>query len=143
MNAITSAEYLTVAGAAAILNVSESTIRRWIREGVVPAYRVGRRSVRLKREDLNQQVTPLVEFERVHDEPTLAEVIEKLSRPLTEEKRRQWFAALDGAKRLADAMLAERGGELFPPSWELINQARDEWTRQLEEIHDQYKRDVE
>ena len=32
---------------------------------------------------------------------------------------------------LSDKILAERGGVPFSPSWELINEARDERSRQL------------
>ena len=51
-------EYLTVAEAATLLRVAPSTIRRWIREGDVPAYRIGRRRVALKRDDLSNLITP-------------------------------------------------------------------------------------
>jgi excisionase family DNA binding protein len=40
-------EYLTVAEAAELLKVHKSTIWRWIESGSLPAYRVGRRGVRL------------------------------------------------------------------------------------------------
>jgi excisionase family DNA binding protein len=44
-------EFLTVAEAATLLRVAPSTIRRWIREGDVPAHRIGRRRVALLRAD--------------------------------------------------------------------------------------------
>ena len=51
-------EYLTVAEAATLLRVAPSTIRRWIREGDVPAHRIGRRRVALRRADLARLITP-------------------------------------------------------------------------------------
>lgn len=45
-------EFLTVDEAATFLRVSVSTIRRWIREGGLPAHRVGKRRILLKRADL-------------------------------------------------------------------------------------------
>ena len=32
---------------------------------------------------------------------------------------------------LNEEILAERGGKLFSPSWEILNELRDERTRQL------------
>jgi excisionase family DNA binding protein len=52
-------EYLTVAETAALLNVHKSTIWRWIESGSLPAYRVERRGVRLKKEDLERSITPV------------------------------------------------------------------------------------
>lgn len=44
---------LTLREAAAALKVSESTIRRWIREGSLTAYKVGKRGqLRLRAEEL-------------------------------------------------------------------------------------------
>ena len=51
-------EYVTVAEAATLLRVAPSTVRRWIREGDVPAYRIGRRRVALRRDDLANLITP-------------------------------------------------------------------------------------
>ncbi len=53
------ASYLTVSEAAARLEVSISTIWRWIARGDLRAYRVGRRSVRLKRDDVQGMVRRL------------------------------------------------------------------------------------
>jgi excisionase family DNA binding protein len=52
-------EYLTVAEAAMLLRVAPSTIRRWIRQGDVPAYRLGQRRIVLRRADLATLITPV------------------------------------------------------------------------------------
>lgn len=39
--------------------------------------------------------------------------------------------AIDRIDRLRNELLARRNGELFSPSWEIINEMRDERTRQL------------
>ena len=52
-------DYLTVTEAATLLRVAPSTIRRWIREGDVPAYRLGQRRIALRRMDLATLVTPV------------------------------------------------------------------------------------
>ena len=51
-------DYVTVTEAATLLRVAPSTVRRWIRDGDVPAYRIGRRRVALKRDDLSNLITP-------------------------------------------------------------------------------------
>ena len=52
-------------------------------------------------------------------------------RRLTPEEQRRALAALERAERTQAKILADRGGEPFSPSWELLNEARDERTRQL------------
>jgi excisionase family DNA binding protein len=51
-------DYVTVPEAATLLMVSPSTIWRWIGQGELPAYRFGRRRVRVKRIDLNRMIAP-------------------------------------------------------------------------------------
>jgi len=43
----------TIAQAARHKGVSQKTIRRWIASGILPAYRVGPRVVRIKADDLD------------------------------------------------------------------------------------------
>ncbi len=122
-------EYVTVAEAATLLRVAPSTIRRWIREGDVPAYRVGRRRVALKRDDLSTLITPArPDSETVTmmtgDEPG------EIHR-LTPEEKRYALEAFARAQELRKRTLADRGGKPFPPSWQAINEMRDERTRQL------------
>src|SRR5579872_840796 len=51
--------YYTVSEAAKRLAVSPSTIWRWIESDKLPAYRVGPRTIRIKREDLEGLVKPV------------------------------------------------------------------------------------
>ena len=122
-------EYLTVAEAAMLLRVAPSTIRRWIREGDVPAHRIGRRRVALRRADLTRLITPA----RPSMEASGAVAGDQKWEPrrLTPEEKQQALEALDRAQRHADETQARRGGKLFPPSWITINEQRDERTRQL------------
>jgi excisionase family DNA binding protein len=53
--------YFTVAEAARLFQVSPSTVWRWIDERRLPAYRVGRRSIRIRQEDLAMIVQPAKE----------------------------------------------------------------------------------
>ena len=122
-------EYLTVPEAATLLRVAPSTIRRWIREGDVPAYRIGRRRVALKRGELTALVTPLRaagdHVTSLNGEPIIPR------RKLTPEEKQRALEAMDRAERHAKELQVQRGGEPFSSSWEELNEMRDERTRQL------------
>jgi excisionase family DNA binding protein len=122
-------DYVTVAEAATLLRVATSTVRRWIRYGDVPAYRIGRRRVALRRDDLSNLITRA----RSRAE-TSSEVVgdpKWQPRRLTAEETQQALDALDRAQRHAEETRARRGGKLFPPAWITIGEQRDERTRQL------------
>jgi hypothetical protein len=50
---------------------------------------------------------------------------------LTPEEQQQALAALERAQRHAAELLKHRGDQPVPQAWELLNEARDERTRQL------------
>jgi len=122
-------EYLTVAEAATLLRVAPSTIRRWIREGDVPAHRIGRRRVALRRADLASLITPARPAAETTDNVADNEPV--VGRRLTPEEKERALEAMDRAQELAKRTFEERGGKLFPPAWITINEQRDERTRQL------------
>ena len=129
MNVAPIEEYLTVAEAAALIRVNRSTIRRWISAGMLPASRVGARRLALRRADLVKLVTPLAP--RPGEQGMI--IHPSLDRSsLSAEERRRGLAAMDEADRLRQEILAQRGGQLFTPeSWELLNESRDERSREL------------
>lgn len=51
--------YLSPAEVAEAHGISERTIRRWIAEGRVPAYRIGKRRIGIKPEDSNALAEPI------------------------------------------------------------------------------------
>ena len=122
-------DYVTVAEAATLLRVAPSTVRRWIREGDVPAVRIGRRRVALRRTDLEMLITPT--RDDIKTSGTVAGDEDLVFRRLTPEERQRGLEAMDQAQRHAKEIQARRGGKLFSPSWEIINEQRDERTRQL------------
>jgi len=50
---------------------------------------------------------------------------------LTRPEQERGLRALEKLERLDRELLARRSGQPFPPSWELLDQARDERTRTL------------
>jgi hypothetical protein len=54
-----------------------------------------------------------------------------MPRRLTPEEKQRGLDAMERLKALSDQILAERGGKPFSPSWKLINEARDDRSRQL------------
>lgn len=122
-------EFLTVAEAATLLRVAPSTIRRWIREGDVPAHRIGRRRVALKRDDLSSLITPA--RPGIETSGKLPSNQQWKPRRLTPEEQQQALELMDRIQQRAKEITARRGGKLFPPAWITINEQRDERTRQL------------
>jgi excisionase family DNA binding protein len=135
------AELLTVAEAAELLKVDQSTIRRWINAGTLPAYRVGQRFVRVKRGDLSAVITP----KAIHESPvgTVSDPPQdppgsgmryvtsvNQIRPPTPEEREQNRMALARATDLRHE-LEKKYGEFHPSSWELLDEARRERIEQL------------
>src|SRR4051794_20853986 len=123
-------EFLTVTEAAALVRVAPSTVRRWIREGNLRAYRLGPRRVGLKREDLAAVVAPIGKY----PEPIQVETdIERIkSRKLTPQEVRRGLEAMDRLQRTVEEISARYGGP-FPSSLEIIDEMREERDRQFME----------
>lgn len=116
-------EYVTVAEAAAQLGVAQSTIRRWIREERVPAYRLGDRRILLRQHDLEGLAVPI----RPVDEVDLS-----LRPPLmTDEEQARAWEVVRQLERFREKLLKERGGKPFRSSVEDIREMREERTREL------------
>ena len=122
-------EHLTVAEAAELLKVNRSTIRRWIAEGRLPAVRIGARRLAMRRADVAKLISPV----DVRPPEQGMVIHDRLDRsPLTPEERRRGLEAMDVANRLRQEILERRGGEPFTPeSWVLLNESRDERSRDL------------
>ncbi len=130
MNPVLEEEYLTVAEAASLFKVSQSTIWRWINQGELPAYRVGQRRIRLKTGELARLITPARQG-REKGEP-MGQKEQLTLGPLTSKEQKQMQAAIEGAKRLQAELLTRRSGKPFPSSADIINRVREERTRDLQ-----------
>ncbi|MGI8549330.1 MAG: helix-turn-helix domain-containing protein [Dehalococcoidia bacterium] len=104
-------EYLTVAEAAKLLKVSQSTVWRWINRGEVPAYRVGQRRIRLRRDELAKIITLVTPQDRQAGILRSGEK-ESPTGPTAESDEFDWAAAIEQAKRHRAALLRQTDEEL-------------------------------
>lgn len=119
--------YLTVGQAARQLSVHPSTVRRWISQGKLPAYRLGEKRVGVRQTDLEQVVSPLV----THATKTHKAGYKQDFRPLTEDEQKCALKAMEEVGQMDQELLKRRGGKLLPSSAELLNRLREERTREL------------
>ena len=121
MSADLHSDLLTIGEAARLLKVSTVTVQRWLKQGRLPAYRVGPRAVRIRRQDLAALLTPA---RRTEGEATPAQ-LQTTIRPLTKEEIQRGLETLKRSQELIAEMLAERGGVPFDESWPLIREERE------------------
>ena len=118
-------DLLTLAEAAKLLKVSIVTLRRWIKQGRLPAYHVGPRKVRIKRRDLTKAFTPT-------DQEEVSAMPERIPiRPLTDAEVNQGLAALKESEALIERLRERRKGQPLAPSWPLIRQEREARSKRL------------
>ena len=124
-------DLLTIAEAAKMLKVSTVTLRRWIKQGRLPAYHVGPRKVRIRREDLTKALTPTAqqEMSAVKEEMPIAASL--TIKPLTAEEVAQGLAAMQEADAVIKAILARRKGKPLDSSAPLIRREREKRFKQL------------
>ena len=118
-------DLLTLDEAAKLLKVSIVTLRRWIKQGRLPAYHVGPRKVRIKRSDLTKTFTPTYQEE-------VSAMKEPLTiRPLTDAEVAQQLQAIEKSQAFIERMRRERGGKPLDSSAPLIRRARVERSKEL------------
>jgi excisionase family DNA binding protein len=123
------ADLLTVPEAATVLKVSPVTVSRWLRQGRLPAYRLGPRAVRIRRADLAAVFSPARARPEQDAAPTQADPATEGTEnheplvPLVARDERAGDAttvderlrALAAAGALREQILARRKGVPVPP----------------------------
>src|SRR5215211_5666680 len=115
-------DLLTMREAAELLRVSEVTVARWLKQGRLPAYRVGPRAVRVRRADVERMVEPVSPRLRAHVQPE-AEPTTASQRPSDADYERGLQALLE-LRELGERIVARRGGKPLSDSAELIRSER-------------------
>ena len=117
-------QYVTIVKAAELLQVSKSTLWRWINKGELPAYRFGYRRVLIKQKDLDKLITPA----RREKGEAMAQAEQGKTKPMTAREQELALEAIDKVRHLQQEMLAKRGGKLFAPSHAILDELRDQRT---------------
>ncbi len=115
-------DYYTVAEAARLLRVSPPTIWRWIESGSLPALRVGKRAIRIRRKDLEQALQAV--------QPGSGATMERCTIHVGDARDDQ-VALVDELEEGRRLMLKRRQGEPLPSSAGLIRELREERGLQL------------
>jgi excisionase family DNA binding protein len=117
----TNADYYTVAELSELLRVSQATIRRWIGSGRLPAVRVRRRAVRVRRRDL-ERAMPGVRG------PGLSLPFDAVLIGTPDEDQ---DALVDELEREQARQAQARHGRRYSSSVDLIREAREERMAEL------------
>jgi len=121
----TDLDLLTLAEAARMLKVSTVTLRRWIKQGRLPAYHVGPRKVRIRRSDLTKAFSP------TYQEEVSAVQESSIVRLLTREEIAQQLKAIEQSQKFIEDIRKKRGGKPLNSSAPLIRRARIERSKEL------------
>lgn len=128
----TTTDFYTVAQAADVLGVSVSTVWRWIDSHRLPAFRLGPKAIRIRKQDLEGALRPVAaRTQPVQMTDVIYTDIQAARRPLTRAEVTRGVAALDAAARFARTLRARRRGRLFQDSAALIRAEREKRSRRL------------
>lgn len=121
-------QFLTIAEAADLVKVHRATIQRLIARGDLRSYRVGDRGVRIKRADLEETMRG---SNRAPEEAAPLVDPRSLVHSLTPEERRQIRTMVAILKKEHEEQRLRYGGTRPADSGELLNESRDERSRDL------------
>lgn len=118
MNKESKSQFYTVPQAAELLGVSPVTVWRWIEQDKLPAYRVGPRNIRLKKEDLERMIKPA----RTKDVPMDKEEVRV--EPISKDE-------LTRRKNLVAEIVAKRKERVIAPltTADLVHKVREDETK--------------
>jgi excisionase family DNA binding protein len=114
--------------------VHPATIRRWIDNGRLRAYRVGDKAIRLARSDVTALTAPVPTPREAGEHVEGLEAVN--TGRLTEGEKQRGLAIVAAMRRALEQQSAHNGGEPLVTSLELIHEMREERTRELMSPHE-------
>jgi excisionase family DNA binding protein len=111
-------ELLTIKEAAALLKMSTVTVRRWLKQGRLVGYRVGARSIRLRRHDVEAMLEPEGNGVTTEALARREDAIKRL------RERREEMAQRNGGNLMASSVemiRAERNRRSYLPDWSPVS----------------------
>ncbi|MGI8643416.1 MAG: helix-turn-helix domain-containing protein [Thermomicrobiales bacterium] len=128
-------DFLTVPETAELLKVSAVTVSRWLKDGRLPAYKVGPRAVRIRRVDLDQLLVPAATegaknlgSSRPGDSAQQAASAGQMGSHETTDE--QW-AVLEEMAALRDRIGTRRKGQSFASASDDLTKARQKRRKRL------------
>ena len=124
--------FYTVHETAARLNVSASTIWRWIETGRLLAVRLGPKIVRIPEDEVEHAYQPAY---RRQDEPTMLDFVyanaQTTVRPLSRLEKRHGRESIAGLRALQEQIRRRRGGAFLPNSLDVIHESREQRSKEI------------
>lgn len=121
-------DLLTIPEAADMLRVSAVTVSRWLKQGRLPAYRVGPRAVRIRRVDIDQVLAPAIATEDAAFETEGGAGGSSISPSSVPDgalpSREERLAVNDEVMALRDRILARRKGQTFASAADDLSKTR-------------------
>lgn len=128
-------DFLTVPETAELLKVSAVTVSRWLKQGRLPAYRVGPRAVRIRRFDIDELLAPAsspvaaaTAATNANGRATSSRAPAATNAPPTMDEQR---AVLEEMATLRDRILTRRKGQTFASSADELTKTRKKGRKRL------------
>ena len=115
--------FLTIREVAGELHVAESTVWRWVDRGLIPAYRLPARRIRIKKSDVEKAMKPAKESPATDWEKW---IVDESGVGIDPE------VAIRESNELIRRIRQRRGGVPMPDSVEDIRQMREERSREMD-----------